>query len=67
MRIPPAVPLVWALFTWLCTLPLLILFVLPRLGVQVTATAALALLVAALLACCWICRERPLPGDCDAR
>lgn len=67
MRIPRAVPLVWALITWLCASPLLILFVLPRFGAQVTATVALALLVAVLAACWWICRERPLPGDCDLR
>lgn len=44
-----------ALVLWLCTLPLVLLFVAPFLGVKVGAIVAVALFIAAMVICRGIC------------
>ncbi|MFH1646808.1 MAG: hypothetical protein ABID71_03825 [Chloroflexota bacterium] len=47
-----------ALMLWLCTLPLVILFGLPFLGLKITLYLAGLLLLADLLACWFLCNFR---------
>lgn len=56
-------PLWLALLLWLCTLPLVLLLVVPFFGWTVGLTAATILLIAILLICLGIC----FPGDQRAR
>ena len=55
-------PMFWALFMWLCALPLLALLAAPLLGWKVAAFLAGFLLVADLVICWFICRVH-IPRD----
>lgn len=47
---------------WLCSLPLIVLIVLPRFGLEAAAVAALALLIIALVMCWGICAWKVFKG-----
>ncbi|HKZ86643.1 MAG TPA: hypothetical protein VJ793_23675 [Anaerolineae bacterium] len=47
---------------WLCSLPLIVLIVLPLFGLEAAAVAALALLIIALVMCWSICAWKVFKG-----
>ncbi|HKZ82948.1 MAG TPA: hypothetical protein VJ793_04750 [Anaerolineae bacterium] len=50
------------IIVWLCSLPLIVLIVLPLLGLEVAAVAALTMLIIALAMCWGICAWKVFKG-----
>ena len=50
------------IIVWLCSLPLIVLIVLPLFGLEAAAVAALALLIIALVMCWSICAWKVFKG-----